>query len=116
MKGRVAVLVAGLALGLGAPACGGDDDGTTETTTETTTGEEIVAGDEVFTSNCGSCHTLSEAGTSGMIGPNLDDISLSAEDIEAQVRTGGGGMPSFEDSLSDEEIEAVSAYVADPSG
>jgi mono/diheme cytochrome c family protein len=115
MKGRVAMLVAGLALGLGAPACGGDDDGTT-TATDTTTEEEIVAGDEVFTSNCGSCHTLSEAGTSGTIGPNLDDISLSAEDIETQVRTGGGGMPSFEDTLSDEEIAAVSAYVADPSG
>ena len=89
MKGRVAVLVAGLALGLGAPACGGDDDGATETTTETTTGEEVVAGDEVFTSNCGTCHTLSEAGTSGMIGPSLDDTSLTAEDIEAQVRSGG---------------------------
>src|SRR3712207_8653471 len=24
---------------------------------------------------CGSCHTLSEAGTNGTVGPNLDDIS-----------------------------------------
>ena len=59
---------------------------------------------------------LSEAGTSGTIGPSLDDTSLTAEDIEAQVRTGGGGMPAFEETLSDEEIEAVSAYVADPAG
>jgi mono/diheme cytochrome c family protein len=112
MKGRVAVLVAGLALGLGAPACGGDDDGATETTN----GEQVVAGDQVFTDNCGSCHTLSEAGTSGTIGPTLDDTSLSAEDIAAQVRSGGGGMPAFEDTLTAEEIEAVSAYVAEPTG
>lgn len=114
MKGRVAMLVAGLALGLGAPACGGDDNG--EATDTTTNGEQVVAGDQVFTDHCGSCHTLSEAGTSGTIGPSLDGTSLSAEDIAAQVRSGGGGMPAFEDTLSDEEIEAVSAYVASPSG
>jgi mono/diheme cytochrome c family protein len=30
-------------------------------------------GQLLFTSNCGSCHTLSAAGTSGTIGPNLDN-------------------------------------------
>jgi cytochrome c551 len=65
----------------------------------------------VFKANCGSCHTLSAAGTSGSVGPNLDQTSLSASDIEAKVRDGGGGMPAFGGQLSDAEIKAVAAYV-----
>jgi mono/diheme cytochrome c family protein len=30
-------------------------------------------GKELFVKNCGSCHTLADAGTQGKIGPNLDD-------------------------------------------
>jgi cytochrome c6 len=71
-----------------------------------------VAGKQVFTDNCGSCHTLQAAGTSGQVGPNLDEISLSAEDIEGVVRDGRGGMPSFDGRLSDDEIAAVAAFVA----
>jgi mono/diheme cytochrome c family protein len=33
----------------------------------------VVKGKEQFVSKCGSCHTLSHAGTTGTIGPNLDD-------------------------------------------
>jgi cytochrome c2 len=33
----------------------------------------VVQGKEMFVSKCGSCHTLSHAGTTGTIGPNLDD-------------------------------------------
>ncbi len=32
-----------------------------------------VQGKELFVSKCGFCHTLSHAGTTGTIGPNLDD-------------------------------------------
>ena len=71
-----------------------------------------VAGKQVFTDNCGSCHTLQAAGTTGQVGPNLDEISLGAEDIEGVVRDGRGGMPSFDGRLSDDEIAAVAAFVA----
>jgi mono/diheme cytochrome c family protein len=70
-------------------------------------------GATVFSDHCGSCHTLSAAGTSGQVGPNLDDSSLDAAAIEATVRDGRGAMPAFGDSLSDADIEAVAAYVAD---
>jgi cytochrome c2 len=40
----------------------------------------------VFTSNCGSCHTLAAAGTTGQIGPNLDQVSLTATQVASQVR------------------------------
>ena len=121
---RIAVALLALVLGLGAAACGGDDDAGTTAPTEETTAEETTtatgetttaAGREIFVANCGSCHALSEAGTSGSVGPALDGIGLDAAAVEAQVRNGGGGMPAFEGQLSDEEITAVSAYVAEPS-
>jgi mono/diheme cytochrome c family protein len=71
-----------------------------------------VDGKAVFTDNCGSCHTLSAAGTSGTTGPNLDDVSLDAGAIEGIVRDGRGGMPSLGGNLSDDEIAAVAAFVA----
>jgi mono/diheme cytochrome c family protein len=124
VAGRMAIILLALVIGLGAAACGGDDDGTaTDTTTDTTTPDETTTEDEsfaagrsVFVASCGSCHTLSEAGTSGVIGPGLDGVSLSVDEVETQVRNGGGAMPAFEGDLTDEEIENVSAYVVEAGG
>ena len=69
-------------------------------------------GKEVFTDNCGSCHTLQAAGTSGQVGPRLDDTVLRAAEIKGIVRAGRGPMPAFRDRLSDAEISAVAAFVA----
>ncbi len=69
-------------------------------------------GQVVFTDTCGSCHTLSAAGTSGSVGPSLDGNSLDAAAIEGIVRDGSGGMPALGGTLSDAEIEAVAAFVA----
>jgi cytochrome c6 len=71
-----------------------------------------VDGKAVFADTCGSCHTLSAAGTSGTTGPNLDDVSLDAGAIEGIVRDGRGGMPALGDQLSDDEIAAVAEFVA----
>jgi mono/diheme cytochrome c family protein len=71
-------------------------------------------GQQVFTQNCGSCHTLSRAGTNGQVGPNLDSVKLKPADIEAIVRSGSGAMPSFEGKLSDRQIAEVAKFVAGP--
>ena len=85
---------------------------TTEATTETES-EATVDGAEVFANaGCGSCHTFSKADSTGQVGPPLDDTKLNRNEIEQQVRNGGGGMPAFGDRLSDAEIEAVAEYVA----
>jgi len=112
-------LVSCVALAL-ASCGGGDDSGATGAGTTTgqgtTTGTGEVSGEQVFTSNCGSCHTLSAAGTSGEIGPNLDELKPDVATVKAKVQSGGGGMPSFEGRLSDAEIDAVAKYVADNAG
>jgi cytochrome c6 len=73
-----------------------------------------VAGKEVFlgAGGCGSCHTLSDAGTTGTIGPDLGSLAPSYEATLEQVTNGGGGMPAFKDQLSEEQIQDVAAYVS----
>jgi plastocyanin len=34
---------------------------------------DVVRGKQLFVAKCASCHTLSHAGTTGVVGPNLDD-------------------------------------------
>lgn len=75
-----------------------------------------ASGKEVFTTSCGGCHTLADAGTSGTTGPNLDDAAPDAATVKAYVRGGGGGMPAFGDDLSNAEIDAVAAYVGSVAG
>ena len=114
MMRLAAVALVAAALGVGGAGCGGDDDGgSAGTTTAETTADtaSTAAGKEIFVANCGSCHTLSDAGTTGNIGPNLDELDVSTSDVENQVTSGGGGMPAFGDQLSSEEIQEVAAYV-----
>lgn len=65
---------------------------------------------------CGGCHTLAAAGATGTVGPNLDALRPSAATVAAQVRSGGGGMPSFAGSLSSTQIDAVAAWVSSSAG
>ncbi len=89
----------------------------TETTATETTGGgatgDAANGEQVFASaGCGSCHTFSKAGTSGTVGPNLDDLGPSFDAVVTQVTNGGGAMPAFKDQLSEQEIRDVAAFVS----
>jgi mono/diheme cytochrome c family protein len=82
------------------------------TTEATQTESEQADGAAVFAeAGCGGCHTFGPANSNGTVGPRLDGIDLSKDEIAQQVRNGGGGMPPFGDRLSDAEIEAVADYV-----
>jgi cytochrome c6 len=87
---------------------------------EARSGEGSLAaeGKTVFSANCGSCHTLKAAGTSGEIGPNLDELEPDLATVEHQVVNGGGGMPAFgkEGALNAKEIKAVATYVSSVAG
>lgn len=73
-------------------------------------------GKKVFTTEanppCGVCHTLKSAGTTGDVGPNLDELKPSESQVAEAVKSGTGPMPSFAESLSAEQITAVAKFVA----
>lgn len=75
------------------------------------------AGKEVFAeAGCGTCHTLADAGSSGTIGPNLDESQPSFELAVERVTNGMGVMPSFRDQLTAQQIRDVAAYVSQAAG
>jgi cbb3-type cytochrome c oxidase subunit III len=106
----------------GNPTCGvtatrvGEAAPTTSTSTSTTTAA-APSGKQVFASaGCGGCHTLKDAGTTGNVGPNLDQLKPSKARVVRQVTNGGAVMPAFKNSLSKAQIEAVAAYVSSVAG
>jgi mono/diheme cytochrome c family protein len=126
MKRRLTALGV-TALALAAAGCGGSGGSSPPATTAPTTPPpattgggsqgDATAGKQVFAdAGCGTCHTLSAAGTQGTIGPNLDDLKPSFDAVVSQVTDGGGGMPAFKDQLTQQQIDDVAAYVVQSTG
>ena len=109
--------VAGLPVRGGGVEAGG---GTTTGGGGTTTGGgggEAPDGEAIFAeAGCGGCHALEAANTSGTVGPNLDEAKPSKELVVERVTNGQGAMPSFKDSYSPAQIEAVADYVVASTG
>ncbi len=63
--------------------------------------------------NCGTCHVLSDAGSEGNIGPNLNQIRPDINRVIIAVTNGIGVMPAYEGILSTDEIKSVSYYVSE---
>jgi len=135
MRRPILLLVLGLAtLALLAAGCSeGEVTATPETVQgtipeETTGGDnadlpaleltgDASAGEQVYASaGCGACHTLSAAGSSGTVGPNLDDAQPSYELAVERVTLGQGGMPSFSDQLEPQQIADVAEFVSSSAG
>lgn len=102
---------------------GSGDAGTGTAAADTGTGTgaapaagDAAAGKAVFTAKCGGCHTLADAGTSGAIGPNLDEAKPGADKVVERVTNGKGVMPAFKGTLSDADIANVAAYVSSVAG
>lgn len=89
-------------------------------------------GKELFTAKCASCHTLADAGTTGEIGPNLDDafadsrrsglgestfVQVVRDSIAYPIEnppTGAPGMPA--NIVTDQDAIDVATYVASVAG
>jgi mono/diheme cytochrome c family protein len=118
---RLVLLLAALVLVVAVPACGGEKDeqalpetveGTLPADTGATAEGDAAKGKSIFASaGCGGCHTFSKAGSTGTVGPNLDDANIDFARAVQQITNGGGGMPPFGDRLSDQEIADVAAFV-----
>jgi mono/diheme cytochrome c family protein len=125
LAGPGAALIAALITVLAATGCG------TTGLSEAGSGD-ATRGKELFKENCGQCHVLADAGTAGVIGPNLDDAfrqsradGLGEGTIHSVVRgqisypvenpsTGLPGMPA--DIVTGDDAESVAAYVASVAG
>ena len=59
---------------------------------------------------CGVCHTLDDADTKGMVGPNLNELHPSIEQVKRAVSKGLGAMPA-QKQLSEEQLSALAQYV-----
>jgi cytochrome c6 len=113
-----------LLLGVGVPAWALSQEGS-----ESAAGEvpsNLQEGQELFVTNCGACHTLAEAGTDGVIGPDLDELlappSATAPDaatikprVVSAINNGvAGRMPKG--VLSGQQADQVATFVAQVAG
>ena len=86
--------------------------------TQTLSDDEILdLGKNIFLEkgNCATCHALSDAGSNGDIGPNLNVIKPDVGRVVMAVTNGIGVMPAYEGMLTSKEIEAVAIYVSEKS-
>jgi mono/diheme cytochrome c family protein len=126
----IALAVVLTAVGLLAAACGGKIVlpkpttvvGTLPTVQKVTLpaaykGGDATAGKHVFlTAGCTACHTLKDAGSTGTVGPNLDQAKPPATLVYMRVTQGAGQMPSFKGKLTTKQIADVIAYVTKATG
>ena len=82
-----------------------------------TADEVYTLGKEIFLNkgNCAMCHALSDAGSNGDIGPNLNLIKPNAKTVIMAVTNGIGVMPAYDGILTSSEIKAVAKYVSEKS-
>lgn len=118
MKKWLFTILFGSALVLG--ACGGDDGASDDTadkgSSDTDTAEEgatdnASAGEDIFKSNCSSCHG---ADLSGGVGPNLTKVGSdhSADDIKEIVQNGKGQMPA-QKQVTGDDLDTLANWLAE---
>ncbi len=82
-----------------------------------------VESTDLFSNNCGTCHTLAAAGTDGIVGPDLDELLVPSGTNTAELYEGNAGrvlnavqcgiegrMPRG--ILEEEEARKVAQFVA----
>jgi mono/diheme cytochrome c family protein len=106
----------------------GTSPGTTTQTQPPAPAGDAAAGKKLFgAEGCGGCHALSAAGTSGTVGPNLDqalngkDAEFVRESIVDPNKEVAKGYPpnvmpqNFGQTLSAQEIDDLVAFLTKPS-
>jgi mono/diheme cytochrome c family protein len=71
----------------------------------------------IFTQSCGTCHTLADAGTSGQVGPPLDEVKPDSKRVLNAIKKGGTGSGTMPANIvSGKEAQQVADYVAEVAG
>ncbi len=70
-----------------------------------------AAAEATYKAQCVGCHA---ADMSGGVGPNLQKVGgkLTAEQISTQIHNGGGGMPAYNGTLTEDQINALTDWLA----
>jgi cytochrome c6 len=77
----------------------------------------VAQGKQLFQQNCGTCHTLADAGTNGKVGPVLDQVKPNKALVLSAIKNGGlgsGTMPA--NIVTGKDAEAVATYVSTVAG
>jgi mono/diheme cytochrome c family protein len=96
---------------------GGEDAGTVDVAAQDRDAQEL------FATNCGTCHTLAAGGTDGVVGPDLDALLITSGENTPEMYSSlytrvirpitcgvSGRMPKG--ILLDEDARAVAQFVA----
>ena len=76
------------------------------------TGAGLASGKAVFVSTgCGACHALKAAGTTGMVGPNLDRSTMKQAAMVSVIANGKGTMQAYAGMLNGTQIQDVATFV-----
>ena len=78
--------------------------------------EKPTDGKSIFTANCGSCHTLADAGTTGTVGPNLDDSKPTKDKVVTAGDERGRRDAVVQGLARRAQIQAVADYVSSAAG
>ncbi|KGX91704.1 PQQ-dependent dehydrogenase, methanol/ethanol family [Pontibacillus marinus] len=75
------------------------------------TPDQVASGEEIYKTNCLSCHGTE--GANGHNGPNLQNsaITENMEKIIERINNGGSKMPAFKGTLTEQEIQDVARYL-----
>lgn len=102
-------LVAGLAAGIGGIAGRAH---AADAKPDAKPSDPVAAGRELFNNwSCGACHTLTDAGATGSVGPDLDNPNLTRAAIIDRINMGGGPMPAFAGQISDADMGKLADYI-----
>lgn len=80
----------------------------------TTTAPADPGADVFASSGCSGCHTLGKAGAAGTVGPNFDQVKITAAQAEQIITGGRNAMPAFGGQLTPQQIKDVATYVTTP--
>ena len=73
--------------------------------------QSLIQGRKVWTTFCVSCHGPSGSGGRGPSLREIENKYPDLEDISLIINEGQDGMPSFNETLDQEEIKSVARYI-----
>lgn len=107
----IAILMVFFSLREKEPSAGTHEAAPSASAGETPATVDAEAATAIYKSNCLACHGDQ---LQGGMGPSLANVGadMSEADIHKQILNGGGGMPAFKGTLTDDQIATLTAWLA----